>query len=371
MNRKYASKFSVGIMATAIGLFGVVAAPLSVQAASAPKLVKHAEPEINIVEAGSIPGRLSVYVALYNRLFQKYGLDVHLLEGSSGTQAASLLSGGAAQFEAGQVSDALNQVVAGVPITAVASMSNRLSNSMIVSPTLQSALKSRGLSALANVPIGITGVGSGTWEYAELLAKQGNLSTSQINLIPIGANQVTVYQDFISGRVKGLVFGDPVDLRITGTGKAVWAADEQNLLHGVTKKYPTLVKMSKEPYIFDWCFTTTSYANAHPVIVQDFANAIIAAQNYILHHSAAKIGAELAQNNPSFSAFGTGYLTESVKRMVASGAIVPSVIPTLAGFNNAVAYQAVTDAAIGKIPYSQVVNPSYAIKAKKLVGNKF
>ncbi|HUY06129.1 MAG TPA: ABC transporter substrate-binding protein [Acidimicrobiales bacterium] len=357
-------------MAAAIGLFGAVVAPLSVQATSAPKLVKHTEPEINLVEAGSIPGRLSVYVALYNRLFQRFGLDVHLVEASSGTQAASLLSGGAAQFEAGQVSDALNQVVAGVPITAIASMSNRISNSMIVSPTLQSDLNSKGLAALANVPIGITGVGSGTWEYAELLAKQANLSTSQINLVPIGANQVTVYQDFVSGRVKGLVFGDPVDLELTGTGQAIWAADEQNVSHGVAKKYPTLVKMAKEPYIFDWCFTTTSYAHSHPVIVQDFANAIIAAQNYILHHSAAKIGSELAQNNPSFSAFGSGYLTESVKRMVKSGAIVSSVIPTKAGFSNAVAYQAVTDPALSKIPYSQVVNASYAIKAKKIVGNK-
>lgn len=371
MKRKSTSNFRVGIATVVLGLVGAAALPLAAQASSGPKVLKHANPQINIIEAGSIPSRLAVYVALYDGLFQKYGLNVSLVEASGGTQAAALLSGGAVQFEAGQVSDALNQVVAGVPITAVAQTADRLSNSMTVSPSLASALKKHGLAALANVPIGITSVGSGTWEYAELLAKQGGLTASQTDLVAIGANQVTDYQDFLAGRVKALVFGDPLDLRATGTGQAIWAADEENFSHGVTKKYPALVKLGKKPYIFTWTFTTTAYANAHPVIVQDFADAMTAAQNYILHHSAAKIGQQLAQHNPTFSAFGGGYLTESIKRMVAAGAIVPSVIPSLAGYNNAVAYQALTDAPIASIPYSRVVNTTYGTIAKKKIGNKF
>lgn len=321
---------------------------------------------INVLEAGALPSRLPFYVALYGNIFQKHGLSVKLLEASGGAQVAQLLSGGKVQFALGQVVDELNVHNAGVPVSSIAMLTDKYENTLVVGK--QYGGKINDLPDLADEPIGITAVGSGTWQFANFAASLGHVPSSKLNLVSIGSAALTSGQDLVSGRIAVTVTGDPAAVKLVGSGEGKYLLDSLDLSHGVSSKYPGFIHLSQEPFIFTWAYGTQSYISSNKKTTQEFVDALQEARNYIFSHSAGQV-AQLVSKNSEFAPFGTTYLSQSVTRLRDTSKSLPTTlaIPKV-NFTNAVAYASQVKSAYGSDKYSDVVDNTFANAAAKAVG---
>jgi ABC-type nitrate/sulfonate/bicarbonate transport system substrate-binding protein len=321
---------------------------------------------IDVIEAGSTPGRLPFYVALYSGIFQKYGLKVNLLEAQSGSQAAQLLAGGKVQFELGQVVDGLNVAQAGDPIDALALLTDKYENTLIVSSKYKNTVKN--FTDLANVPIGITGVGSGTWQLANFVGQQGQIPSSQLHMVNVGTAAITSGQSLIAGRIGAQVATDPADLKLVDSGDAFFLADALNLNNGASKQYPGFVKLATEPYIYTWAFSTKSYVSANPGTTQKFVDALQAAENQIFKDTPAQTAALLSQN-AELGPFGSNLLAQLVTRLrdTSKSLSTTLAIPQV-NYANTVAFAAQLKSSYSSVTYSSVVDNDFANKAAQAVG---
>lgn len=334
----------------------------SSSSASAPKTLT----PITVLEAGSLPGRMPFYVALYGGIFQKYGLKAQLSEAASGSQVGQLLAGGKAQFGLGQVTDALGILNGGEPVSAVAMLSDKLENTIIVGE--QYAGKIKTLSDLANQPIGITALGSGTQQFADYSCSLGKVPDSECDLTAVGSTALTSGQDLVSGRLVATVTGDPAAVALVGEGKAKYLLDSLDPTDSLGKNYPQFLKLAEEPFIFTWAYGSKSYIDSHKKVTQEFVDALQAARNYIFTHTPAQT-AKLLVQVPEFTAFGTKYLAQTVIRLRDTSKSLPTslVIPQI-NFTNTVAYASQVANIYGKDHYADVVDNSFANSAAKTVG---
>jgi len=321
---------------------------------------------INVIEAGSTPGRLPFYVALYGGIFQKYGLKVNLLEAQSGSQAAQLLAGGKVQYELGQVVDALNVQQAGDSVDALALLTDKYENALVVSSKYKDKVKS--FSDLAGIPIGITGVGSGTWQLANFVGQQGRIPTSQLDMVNVGTAAITSGQSLESGRIGAQVATDPADLKLVDSGNAYFLADALDINDGASKDYPGFVKLATEPYIYTWAFSTKSYVSANQATTQKFLNALQAAENQIFKDTPAQTAALLTQNQ-ELGPFGVPLLTQLVTRLRDTSKSLPTslAIPQV-NYSNTVAFASQLKSSYSSVSYSSVVDNDFANKAAQSVG---
>jgi ABC-type nitrate/sulfonate/bicarbonate transport system substrate-binding protein len=321
---------------------------------------------VDVIEAGSTPGRLPFYAALYGGIFQKYGLKVNLLEAQSGSQAAQLLAGDKVQFELGQVVDGLNVAQAGVPIDALALLTDKYENTVVVGAKYKDKVKN--FSDLAGVPIGITGVGSGTWQLANFVGQQGHLSSSQLDMVNVGTASITSGQSLISGRIGAQVATDPADLKLVDSGAAYFLADPLDISNGASKQYPGFVKLATEPYIYTWAFSTKSYVSANPAITQKFLDALQAGENLIFKNTPAQTAA-LLTGNEELGPFGQQLLTQLVTRLRDTSKSLPATlaIPQV-NYTNTVAFATQLKSSYSSVAYSSVVDNQFADKAAKSVG---
>lgn len=321
---------------------------------------------INVIEAGSTPGRLPFYAALYGGVFQKYGLKVNLLEAQSGSQAAQLLAGGKVQYELGQVVDGLNVAQAGDPIDALALLTDKYENTVVVGAKYKNQVKN--FSDLAGVPIGITGVGSGTWQLANFVGQQGNIPTSKLDEVNVGTAAITSGQSLISGRIGAQIATDPADLKLVDSGAAYFLADPLDVNNGATKQYPGFLKLATEPYIYTWAFSTKSYVSAHQDTTQKFLDALQAGENLIYKNTPAQTAALLGQNE-ELGPFGSTLLTQLVTRLRDTSKSLPTTLTIpQANYANTVAFASQLKSSYASATYSSVVDNDFADKAAQSVG---
>lgn len=323
-------------------------------------------PSVNVVEAAATPGRIPFYIALYGGFFKKQGLNVHLVEAQSGSQGAQLLAGGKVQFELGQLSDALNTILAKQPVSAIALLYSKYANALIVGSKY--ADKVKNFSGLSGVPIGITGVGSGTWQLARMAAHLGGVSDSDMHLVNIGGAAIASGQSLIAGRVGAQVSNDPTDLKLTNSGKAAFLADPMDMSQGVGKQYAQFAKLATEPYIYNTIYGTKSYISSHADVTQKLVNGMQQAANFIQQQPPSKTAA-LLMNNPQLKPFGQQLLTETIKRARDTSHSLPAslVIPQVA-YTNTVQFAKELNSKYTSIPFSTAVDNSFATKAASTVG---
>lgn len=323
--------------------------------------------DINVVEAGSTPGRLPFYAALYGGIFEKYGLKVNLLQAQSGSQAAQLLGGGKVQFELGQVVDGLDVAQAGEPIDALAMLTDKYENNLVVGTKYKDKVKN--FSDLANVPIGITGVGSGTWQLANFVGQQGHLPPGQVNLVNVGTAAITSGQSLISGRIGAQVATDPADLKLVDSGAAYFLADSLDVNNGATQQYPDFVKLATEPYIYNWAFSTKAYVNANPDITQKFLNALQEGENLIYKNTPDQTAALLTKNE-ELGPFGPQLLTQLVTRLRDTSKSLPTTLSIPEeNYTNTVSFATQLKSSYSSVAYSSVVDNQFADKAAQTVGH--
>ena len=166
--------------------------------------------------AATLP-RLPLYVAIQNDYFEEEGVELEFVDTRSGSDAMMMPSGGAVNISTGQLLDAINVKRQGIELRGVAMLTQRLTNSITVRKDVAGEIKS--IADMAGRPFGITGVGSGTWQFAVYMGSLEGLAVEDFNFIGVGAG-ANVLGALTSGRVDAMSYADPENLMLVEDGEA-------------------------------------------------------------------------------------------------------------------------------------------------------
>jgi ABC-type nitrate/sulfonate/bicarbonate transport system substrate-binding protein len=250
----------------------------------------------------------------------------------------------------------------------LANIYSRYANSVIVRTSEKSQVKS--FADIANIPIGITAVGSGTWQLINFLGSLGHVPSSNLHMINIGAPAITAGTSLTSGAVDAQVSNDPTDLKLVASGQAYFLADPMNMNYGVGRNYPAFKKLAGEQYIYNSIIATKSFVSSHKSVTQKFMNALQLAANYVQHEPASKVAA-LVLRNPQETPFGKTLLTQTVSDAVKVAHSLPKTLAvTSLAYSNTQSFAAQLQSQYSSVSMGTVVNNSFAKNALKAIGTK-
>ncbi len=297
--------------------------------------------------------RLPVYVALQNGYFKDEGLDVEIIDSKSGSDAMKMLAGGAVEFSTGQLLDAANLQREGIDVKGIAILTNRMTNSIIVKKALAGQIKSfRDLTG-QNHTIGITSVGSGTWQFAVYMAQKDGVKKEDLNLVSVGAGTSAI-QAMEAGKLDAMSMADPENYVPVADGYAAFLYDMADVAQH--KKY------IGDTYLNNQMMTRGDYIKSNPEMVQAFVNAIQRAIVWDTGRAPEQI-AQVIMGYQGWQGTDQKVLIAMLKRG-ASGNPKTALIEKDA-FDNAIKLPLAVGAIKETMPYEQLVNVEFAQNAIK------
>ena len=329
------------------------AAPAASPAAAAKPVESPAaaKPQANvkISHAGSQIVRLPLYVAIQNGYFKDEGINLEVVDTRSGSDAMKMLAGKAVEFSTGQVLDAVNLNKEGINIQGVAMMTSKFTNSIVVRKATADQIKS--VKDLKGRSVGVTSVGSGTWQFAVFAAQQEGLQKEDLNFIAVGTGAEAIGA-VKAGRVDALSFGDPENPKLVQDGDAVFLIDMAD--------EATHRKLIGESYVNNQIMVSADYAKANPAVVQAFVNAIQRGLNWANTNTPEEV-AKLLLGYKGFEGSDQALLLLAVKRQ--AGGVPRSGVITKDAFDNAMKLPVAVGVISAPMPYEQLVNTQFAEKA--------
>lgn len=310
--------------------------------------------EVTIAHAGTAVFRLPLYVAIVNDYFADQGLKLTVVNTRSGSDGMKMLAGGAVNFDVGQLVDAVNLNKQGINARGIAQLTNRFTNSIIVRKDLADEIKS--LKDLKRRPLGVTGIGSGTWQFAMFIATQEGLKREDLNIIGVGTG-ANVVGAIKSKRVAAMSYAEPETLLLTKEGDAEMLVDMGDPA--------THAKFIGNDYMSNWIMVLPSYAREHKQNVQAFVNAIQLGLNWLQGRDPNEVAA-LLKKVSGFDRMDESILVASVKRQ----SVPKTAVVSQAAFDNALKIPLTVGALKEKMPFSQLVDNSYAEAAAKALATK-
>jgi NitT/TauT family transport system substrate-binding protein len=246
----------------------------------------HAAEKVRVTQAGSQLYRLPMYVALLNGYFKDENLDVEIVSTSSGSDSIKMMVGGAVEFEDGPPVDLVNLRKQQIEAKAIAILNARLNNSIIVPKAKAGQI--RQFSDLKGKTVGMTGVGSGTWQVVAALAKESGIDLDSVSSVAVGSDGVMT--TFLAGRLDALSYVDPEDYLLLKNGDAVALVDFND--PATHRRY------FGDETIFNQIVVMESYAKAHPAIVQSFVNGLQKALTWISQRKPEDVAALMKTYEP-------------------------------------------------------------------------
>lgn len=304
--------------------------------------------DITVIEGGAQVFRLPVYVAMGRGMFSDEGLNVTLTEADSGSQTAQIVAGGRAEFGLGQLVDLVNLYKNDVSAKAIGMLTDQISNSIVVRADLAEDLSA---DAMAEYSIGITGVGSGTWQFAQYVAKTIGVDSSQLRFVEVGENGVNSIK---SGRIDMFSFADPHNLALVQDGDAEWFVDTEDVSNGITPDYPELEELSTQPYLNNLIYSTSSYLEECPDVARRVHDSLRSAAAWIEENSPEEI-TEVTQEYELFQTQDEELLKASIDRLITSGAVADSVTIDEEAYSNAMEYLTSVGEEYDPVPYEELV----------------
>jgi sulfonate transport system substrate-binding protein len=296
--------------------------------------------------------RLPLYVAVQNGYFTDAGIDLQIVDTRSGSDAMMMLAGGAVNFATGQLIDAVNLNRQGMRVQGISMLTQRLANSVVVRRALADQIKS--IRDLRGRTVGVTGVGSGTWQFIAYLATLESLKPDDLQYVSVGSGS-NVIGAVKSGRVDAMSYADPENPKLVSDGDAVFLVDLADKA--------THDRLIGESYLNNQIMVLSSYASANPKIAQGVADAIQRAINWARSHSVEEV-ATLVHKYPAFAGNSSDDVLFSVKRMLPDGLAKTGIISEVA-FNNAIKLPLSVGALKEPMTYDRLVNPSFAVNAAR------
>src|SRR5262245_60272018 len=148
MHHRYSRTFLLGLRSWN---FAWVMFPSSGNSAAAPAKI--------VVTYGGLNERSGVFfVAKDAGIFQKHGLDAHVVNVRSGAVGLSALASGETQFHGGSATGAsIGAMAGGLDLVFVAGLINKLDGTFVVAPNIKTPADLKGKK------IGWQGIGRGVW----------------------------------------------------------------------------------------------------------------------------------------------------------------------------------------------------------------
>ncbi|MCL5960927.1 MAG: ABC transporter substrate-binding protein [Chloroflexi bacterium] len=320
-------------------------------AQSQPKAAAKALTKVRVSHAGVGIFRLPLYVALLNGYFKDEGVDVEIVDTRSGSDAMKMLAGGAVEFSTGQLLDAVNLNKEGINIQGVALLTSRIANSIVLKKGLQGQIRSFKDLTGQNHTVGITSVGSGTWQLAVYTAQKDGVKKEDLNFISVGSG-ASVLAAVKAGKVDAMSYADPENFSLVSGGDAEFLID---LADPATHQ-----KYIGDTYLNNQIMVKADYIKSNPAVVQGFVNGIQRALIWENQHTAEDI-AKLLTGYSGFQGFDQKALIGSLKRQ-ASGNPKSAVISKDA-FDNAMKLPIAVGAVDQAMPFEKLVNTELAEKA--------
>lgn len=358
MARNPENVFGNALKPVALALLVVLLAACSAGAPTATTSGATATPtptKVRISHAGVTIFRLPFYVAIQNGYFSEEGIDLEVVDTTSGSDAMKMLAGNAVEFSTGQLLDAVNLNKQGIHVQGVAMLTNKLSNSIIVRKALADQVKSMKDLTGQNHTIGVTSVGSGTWQFAVYVASRDNVPADDLNFVSVGSSGASVLGAFKAGRVDAMSFGDPENFELVDSGDGAFLIDMTDAA--------THARVIGDTYLNNQIMVSEAYMTAHPEVVQHFVNAIQKGLNWTNAHQPDAVG-QLIIGFPGFNGMDQPALMKSLQRGAHS--VPPVSVITQDAFDNAMKLPLAIGAISEAIPFSQLVNNTFAEQAAKL-----
>lgn len=318
--------------------------------AAAPAAPKAAT-RVRMSHAGVGTFRLPVYVAIQNGYFAQEGVDLEVVETRSGSDAMKMLAGKAVEFSTGQLVDAVNLNKEGVAIQGVAMLTNRLGNSITVRKAVANEIKSMADLRGPNRTVGVTSVGSGTWQFAVYAAHLAGVKRDEINFVPVGTG-AAVIGAVQAGRIDAMSYADPENLQLVENGDAVFLIDMND-----EANHKQLIG---ETYLNNQVMVSGDYVKEKPELVQGFVNAIQRGTVWA-SSSTPEATARLILGFPGFSGSDEALLVKSLNRMWKS--VPKSVVITRDAFDNAMKLPVTIGVVEQPMPFEVLANNTFAEKA--------
>ena len=286
-----------------------------------------ADQKVRIGHAGIGIFRLPLYVAIKGGFFKEEGLEAEVVDTRSGSDADMMLAGKAVDFVTAPLIDNINLNKQGIRAVGVAALFNRFNNSIVIPKKLTGEIKK--FEDLKGRPFGVTGIGSGTWQFAMFMAS------------------VTK-----AGRVDAMSYADPENYQMVQDGDAEFLVDMTD--------DATHTKYAGPSALFSHMFTTEDIIKEKPALVQSYVNAIQRSIVWLQSHSPEDV-ANMIGSYPGFDLLQKPLLTAALKR--SQNAWPKTAVISREAYDGAMKLPVAIGAVDAPLPYEQLVDNSFAEKA--------
>lgn len=144
-----------------------------------------------------------LFVAKDHGIFQKHGIDPHVVHVRSGQVGISALTAGESQFHAGSATGtSIGAMAGGLDLVFIAGLINRLDGAFVVNPEIRSPSDLKGKN------IGVQSIGGGVWMFTMLAFEHWGLIPERDNIrFRIIGDQAVTAQAITTGAIDGAYLG--------------------------------------------------------------------------------------------------------------------------------------------------------------------
>lgn len=250
---------------------GAVAAIVVVSHGPASAQVKPERPELKLAVGGQnlIP-YLPLTVAERMGYFKQQGLNVEINDFAGGSRALQALVGGSADVVSGAYEHTIFMQAKGQKIKVIALQNDSLG--LVIGVHKSRAAAYKGPKDLKGLKVGVTSPGSASTVGLNLFLGKAGLSLNDVSVIGIGAGgrAVTAVR---SGQVDAIANFDPVISMLERDGDIVSVLD--------TRNQKELDELYAGAFAGSTFYVTAGFIEKNPQTLQAFANAIMAALDWI------------------------------------------------------------------------------------------
>lgn len=216
--------------------------------------------------------------------FEDENLDVQLTYAAAGTEAATALLSGSADFTGNSLDHSIKAQVAGKPTKMVVSFARLPGVALVVRNDLKDTVKS--VKDLKGMVVGATSVGSGTHLLLTYLMTQaGFVQDKDYTFKACGSGTMAATLD--AKGAAACMNADPAVVAYVNAGKGFI------LPGGDLRVEKDTTALLGGAYQFTGAVTTSDFIQKNPDVVQRVVNALVKADRFIAANSAKDIAAKL------------------------------------------------------------------------------
>ncbi|WP_287495995.1 ABC transporter substrate-binding protein [Pandoraea sp. CB10b_02] len=266
------------ILVLALMALGLVALSLSAGASAAPTQPLE-KPKITIAVGGK-PGLYYLPLTIAEQLgyFREEGLDVTIEDFAGGSKALQAVVGGSADVGTGAFEHTLLMQTKGLTYQSFVVLG--AAPQLVLGVVRSHAAQVRSVKDLKGMRIGVSAPGSSTHMLVNVALTQAGLKPGDVSIVGVGSN-ATVVAAARGGQVDAISNVDPMMTLLTESG------DLKVLVDTRTQAGTRAVFGGPMPAAV--MYAPQSFIQKHPRTVQALANAIVRADKWLQHASAADL----------------------------------------------------------------------------------